>query len=178
MLGNPRIGAAELVQIGHDVAHEVHAVRAARPVVPDGAGHAAVDGLVDHRDGQQTALAFADVGVLEHDAVAMEAVHDNVLIGFLVMVAHDGHRVAVLLDAVVEQLKLRRGDGVRIVGVRLHLLDGHGDNAVHGALKRHPTAFLSTTSAYSRLSAFTWRCCSRVSPNPMNRQIWSFFKMQ
>jgi hypothetical protein len=50
------------------------------------------------------ALALINVRVVEHDAVAVEAVNDDVGVRRVFIIAHDRHCIAVLLDAVIEEL--------------------------------------------------------------------------
>ena len=71
--------------------------------------------------------------MLQHHAVAVKAVHDNVGVVALAVIADDRHGVAVLPDAVIEQPQLRRSHGVRIVGVRDNFFDRYGFDLIDRA---------------------------------------------
>ncbi len=125
------------MELPDDVAHQVHAVGTARTVVADRARHAVVERLVDDGDGQHTVLPLVDVRVVEHDAVAVKSVHDDVVVVRFIVVADDRHRVAVLLDAVVQEFELGRRNGIGIVCVWFDLLYRDRDHLVYRTLICH-----------------------------------------
>ncbi len=87
LVGHPRAG-----QLGDDLAHQFDVVRASRPVVTDGRGHAVRKVLFDNGDGQQAPFAFVDALRGEHQ-IAVVAVHQLVKVLFGVVIADARHRI-------------------------------------------------------------------------------------
>ena len=129
---DPAVGHVRPRQLGDDLAHQFDVVRAARPVVTDGRGHAVREVLLDHGDGQQPPLALVDsFRGLEHH-VTVVSVHQLIDVAHRIVVADARHRVAVLPDRQLQQFHLGRRDDVGIVAVRHDLLHRHGPDVVNG----------------------------------------------
>ena len=126
MPGYPGIRTSQLMQLADDVAHQVDIVRASGPVMPDRTRHPAVDGLIDDRYRQLAAFPFVNILIVQHNAVTVKTVDDYIQIFFAVIITDDGHSVTVFLDAVIQQLQLRRRHRVGVVGIRLDFFDWYG----------------------------------------------------
>ena len=137
MLGDPGIRTPQLVELLHDIAHQIHIVASPGPIVADGTGHPLVKRFVDHRDGQHPFFPLINIGVLQHHPVAVEAVHNYINIIFLTVITDNGHGIAVDLDALIEQPHLRRRHGIGIVGVGLYFFYGNLNNPVNGTFILH-----------------------------------------
>ena len=143
------------MQFLDDIAHQIHVVGTTGSIVADGAGHPVVQGLVDDADWQHSVLPRIDVWVIQHNAVTVKSVYQDVFVPLLIIIADNRHRVAILFDAVIQQLELRRGNGVGIVCIWLDLFHRNCGHVIHGASKPHfesppvcilPSARLSAVS--------------------------------
>ena len=124
MFRYPGVGAAQLVKLLYNIAHQIHVMAASCPVMADGAGHSLVDGLIDHRDWEHSMFSLINIFVFCDHPVAVESVYDNIFILSLYIIADNRHGITVCFDALIEQLHFRRSHSVGVVCIGLDLLSG------------------------------------------------------
>lgn len=120
--------------------HVTHAggrVLPARSVVADRRCHALTDVAVDDNDRQHPAGALADVLEGEHDQVPVEPVDNHVSVSVMVINGDNWLRVAVLFNREVQEPHFVPRYAVRIVVVRLDLLDWYPLHGAHRVVMNH-----------------------------------------
>ena len=137
VLGNPCVCATKFMQFADNIAHQIHVMGTACPVMPDRACHAVVHRFVDDAHGQQSVLAGISIRMLQHDTVPVKSIHDDVEILFPVMITDNGHGVAVFFDTVIEEFHFRRCYCVGIVCIWHDFFNRDSDYIIYGTSERH-----------------------------------------
>jgi len=90
------------MQFHDNIAHQIHIVGPAGAVVTDRAHHAVIDRFVDYTDRQHSLFTFIDIRIIQHNAIAVKTVHQNVLIPPTVIITDHRHGIAIVFDAVIQ----------------------------------------------------------------------------
>ena len=110
------------MQFLYDIAHQIHIMASSCPIVPDGACHPLVNGLMDNGYRKHSPFTFKNILVFQHNPIPVETVYNNIFIRFLIIITYNRHCVPIHFNALVKQTHFRRGHAIRIIVIRLDFM--------------------------------------------------------
>jgi hypothetical protein len=130
------------LQICASSQHAGDRMLAAGPVVPNRRGNAVIGAFVQDHTGQTAVAGPVDILVRFHDPIAMEPVNQDIALRIVRGRHDDGLRIAVVLDAAVEQLHLDARHTIRVVVVGRNAIQRDPVHGRHGLIRNaHMAAF-------------------------------------
>ena len=149
------------MKLFHNIAHQVHIVASSGAVMTDGARHPFIDRLVDHGYWEQPLLSLIDIRMVQHGAVTVKSVHDNILVVLFIIITDNRHGITVCFDAFIKQRHLRRRHRIGIIRIGFYLSYRNRNHLISRAFILHsscPPHFCIFFVFHPYISAAVWSC--------------------